>query len=187
MKRYIDECLAGTEGPRGKDFNMRWIASMVADVHRILTRGGIFIYPWDNRLGNSPLDGNADPTRAGKLRLMYEANPMAFIVEQAGGAASTGTQRRRRNRSGFKRQHLHRADHRRLWRPQFVYGGKLRLIRANCEGCERFGNRAARLRERSSAEFDGAGHREGDGQVGGRLAEPHAPDRREVAVHRGER
>ena len=83
VRRYIDECLAGTEGPRGKDFNMRWIASMVADVHRILTRGGIFMYPWDKR----------EPGKAGKLRLMYEANPMAFIVEQAGGAASTGRQR----------------------------------------------------------------------------------------------
>jgi fructose-1,6-bisphosphatase I len=83
VKRYIDECLAGKEGPRGKDFNMRWIASMVADVHRILTRGGVFLYPWDKR----------EPEKAGKLRLMYEANPMGWIVEQAGGAASTGTQR----------------------------------------------------------------------------------------------
>ena len=83
VKRYIDECLAGKEGPRGKDFNMRWIASMVADVHRILTRGGIFMYPWDQR----------EPGKPGKLRLMYEANPMAFIVEQAGGVA-TNTQQR---------------------------------------------------------------------------------------------
>ena len=83
VKRYIDECLAGREGPRGKDFNMRWIASMVADVHRILTRGGVFLYPWDKR----------EPGKPGKLRLMYEANPMGWIVEQAGGAASTGTQR----------------------------------------------------------------------------------------------
>ena len=83
VKRYIDECLAGKDGPRGKDFNMRWVASMVADVHRILTRGGIFMYPWDKR----------DPDKPGKLRLMYEANPMAFIVEQAGGAATNGTQR----------------------------------------------------------------------------------------------
>ncbi|WP_067068912.1 class 1 fructose-bisphosphatase [Roseateles chitosanitabidus] len=83
VKRYIDECLAGTTGPRGKDFNMRWIASMVADVHRILTRGGIFMYPWDKR----------EPNKAGKLRLMYEANPMAFLVEQAGGAATNGKQR----------------------------------------------------------------------------------------------
>ena len=80
MKRYIDECLAGKDGPRGKDFNMRWIASMVADVHRILSRGGVFMYPWDRR----------EPEKAGKLRLMYEANPMAFIVEQAGGAATNG-------------------------------------------------------------------------------------------------
>jgi fructose-1,6-bisphosphatase I len=83
MRRYIDECLAGSEGVRGKDFNMRWIASMVADVHRILCRGGVFIYPWDKR----------EPEKAGKLRLMYEANPMGFIVEQAGGAATNGQQR----------------------------------------------------------------------------------------------
>ena len=83
MKRYIDELLAGKTGPRGRDFNMRWVASMVADVHRILTRGGIFIYPRDLK----------DPSKPGKLRLMYEANPMAMIVEQAGGAATTGLQR----------------------------------------------------------------------------------------------
>ncbi len=81
--RYIDECLQGSEGPRGKDFNMRWIASMVADVHRILTRGGVFMYPWDKR----------EPGKPGKLRLMYEANPMAWLVEQAGGAATNGHQR----------------------------------------------------------------------------------------------
>ncbi|MEO5624022.1 MAG: class 1 fructose-bisphosphatase [Dokdonella sp.] len=80
MRRYIDELLAGKSGPRGRDFNMRWVASMVADVHRILTRGGIFIYPRDAR----------EPDKPGKLRLMYEANPMAFIVEQAGGSATTG-------------------------------------------------------------------------------------------------
>ncbi len=83
VKRYIDECLQGKEGPRGKDFNMRWVASMVADVHRILTRGGIFMYPWDKR----------EPDKPGKLRLMYEANPMAFIVEQAGGLATDGRER----------------------------------------------------------------------------------------------
>ncbi len=83
VKRYIDECLAGKDGPRGKDFNMRWVASMVADVHRILTRGGVFLYPWDKR----------EPEKAGKLRLIYEANPMAFLVEQAGGAATNGRQR----------------------------------------------------------------------------------------------
>jgi fructose-1,6-bisphosphatase I len=82
IKRYVDELLQGNEGVRGKEFNMRWIASMVADVHRILTRGGVFMYPGDNKSGP-----------AGKLRLLYEANPMSFIVEQAGGAASTGTQR----------------------------------------------------------------------------------------------
>ena len=83
VRRYIDECLAGIDGPRGKDFNMRWIASMVADVHRILTRGGIFMYPWDKR----------EPGKSGKLRLMYEANPMGWLVEQAGGAATNGKQR----------------------------------------------------------------------------------------------
>jgi fructose-1,6-bisphosphatase I len=78
VKRYIEECLAGSDGPRGKDFNMRWVASMVADVFRVLSRGGIFMYPRDSK--------NKD----GRLRLMYEANPMAFIVEQAGGAATDG-------------------------------------------------------------------------------------------------
>ena len=81
VKRYIDECLAGKDGPRGKDFNMRWVASMVADVFRVLSRGGIFMYPRDSK--------NKD----GRLRLMYEANPMAFIVEQAGGAATDGVKR----------------------------------------------------------------------------------------------
>jgi fructose-1,6-bisphosphatase I len=83
VKRYIDDCLAGKEGPLGKNYNMRWIASMVADVHRILTRGGIFMYPRDQR----------ESGRNGKLRLMYEANPMSFIVEQAGGMATDGSQR----------------------------------------------------------------------------------------------
>jgi fructose-1,6-bisphosphatase I len=78
VRRYIDECLAGKDGPRGKDFNMRWVASMVADVFRVLSRGGIFMYPRDARY------------KDGRLRLMYEANPMAFIVEQAGGAATDG-------------------------------------------------------------------------------------------------
>ncbi|OIQ75825.1 fructose-1,6-bisphosphatase class 1 [mine drainage metagenome] len=83
VQRYIDECLQGKDGPRGKDFNMRWVGSMVADVHRILTRGGIFMYPWDRR----------EPEKAGKLRLMYEANPMSWLMEQAGGAATNGRQR----------------------------------------------------------------------------------------------
>src|SRR3954463_10455706 len=83
VKRYIDECLAGTTGVRGKDFNMRWVASMVADVYRILTRGGVFMYPWDQR----------EPDKPGKLRLLYEANPMGWLVEQAGGAATNGRQR----------------------------------------------------------------------------------------------
>src|SRR6185312_13851346 len=83
MQRYIGELLAGSTGPRGKDFNMRWVASMVADVHRIVTRGGVFYYPLDAKIAR----------QGGKLRIMYEANPMAFIVEQAGGAATTGRQR----------------------------------------------------------------------------------------------
>ena len=82
-RRYIDECLHGAEGPRGKNFNLRWIASMVADVHRILTRGGVFMYPWDQR----------EPHKPGKLRLMYEANPMSWLIEQAGGASTNGKQR----------------------------------------------------------------------------------------------
>ena len=83
VKRYVDECLQGEDGPRGKNFNMRWIASMVADVHRILTRGGVFMYPWDKR----------EPDKPGKLRLMYEANPMGWLIEQAGGAATNGKER----------------------------------------------------------------------------------------------
>ncbi|MDP3843914.1 MAG: class 1 fructose-bisphosphatase [Oxalobacteraceae bacterium] len=83
VTRYVGELLAGEDGPRGSNFNMRWIASMVADVHRILNRGGVFMYPADVR----------EPGKPGKLRLMYEANPMAFIVEQAGGAATNGAQR----------------------------------------------------------------------------------------------
>jgi fructose-1,6-bisphosphatase I len=83
MQRYIGELLAGRDGPRGKDFNMRWVASMVADVHRIVTRGGVFYYPLDAKI----------LAQGGKLRLMYEANPMAFIIEQAGGAATTGRTR----------------------------------------------------------------------------------------------
>ena len=82
VRRYVEECLAGTSGTRDKDFNMRWIASMVADVHRVLSRGGVFMYPWDQR----------EPHKPGKLRLMYEANPMSFLVEQAGGASTNGTQ-----------------------------------------------------------------------------------------------
>ena len=85
VKRYVDEALAGKEGPRGEDFNMRWIASMVAEVHRILTRGGIFMYPIDAKMKATGTEG--------KLRLMYEANPMSMIVEQAGGASSTGRER----------------------------------------------------------------------------------------------
>ncbi len=83
VKRYIDELVQGKSGPRGRDFNMRWVASMVADVHRILTRGGIFMYPVDAKCRD----------KGGRLRLLYEANPMSLIVEQAGGAASTGYER----------------------------------------------------------------------------------------------
>lgn len=106
VKRYVDECLAGKTGPRDKDFNMRWIASLVAEAHRILMRGGVFLYPRDHRAA----DGNAaapapgrgsnghrtlpaqEPPNAGRLRLMYEANPIGLVMEQAGGRASTGRQ-----------------------------------------------------------------------------------------------
>jgi fructose-1,6-bisphosphatase I len=80
VRRYVDECVAGEEGVRQRSFNMRWTASMVAEIHRILTRGGVFLYPADSN----------NRKAGGKLRLMYEANPMAMIIEQAGGAASTG-------------------------------------------------------------------------------------------------
>ena len=80
VKRYIDELLAGKTGPREKDFNMRWVACMVGDIHRILCRSGIFMYPYDTK----------DPKKAGRLRLMYEANPMSMLMEQAGGASTTG-------------------------------------------------------------------------------------------------
>jgi len=83
VRRYVAECVQGKSGPRGADFNMRWIASLVAEVHRILVRGGLFMYPRDTK----------DPAKPGRLRLLYEANPMAMIVEQAGGAASTGRER----------------------------------------------------------------------------------------------
>ncbi|QSE44814.1 class 1 fructose-bisphosphatase [Acinetobacter johnsonii] len=80
VKRYIEELLAGKTGPRDKDFNMRWVACMVGDIHRILCRSGIFMYPYDLK----------DPKKAGRLRLMYEANPMSMLIEQAGGASTTG-------------------------------------------------------------------------------------------------
>jgi fructose-1,6-bisphosphatase len=83
VRRYVEECIAGRSGPRGKDFNMRWIASLVAEVHRILMRGGVFMYPRDTK----------DPAKPGRLRLLYEASPMALLIEQAGGAASTGRER----------------------------------------------------------------------------------------------
>jgi len=80
VQRYVSECLAGNEGPRGRDFNMRWMGSMVGDVHRVLSRGGVFLYPRDHK----------QPPKAGRLRLLYEANPMALLVEQAGGRATDG-------------------------------------------------------------------------------------------------
>jgi fructose-1,6-bisphosphatase I/sedoheptulose-1,7-bisphosphatase len=80
VARYVSECLAGAAGPRGRDFNMRWIASLVAEAHRVLMRGGVFLYPRDRR----------DPAKPGRLRLLYEANPIGFLVEQAGGRASVG-------------------------------------------------------------------------------------------------
>lgn len=80
VRRYVQECLAGKTGVREKDFNMRWVASLVAEAYRILTRGGVFLYPLDSK----------DPDRAGRLRLLYEGNPIAFLIEQAGGLASTG-------------------------------------------------------------------------------------------------
>ena len=83
VKRYIDELLAGRTGPRGKDYNTRWIAALVAEIHRILNRGGVFMYPADQR----------NPAKPGHLRLLYEANPMAMLIEQAGGAATDGRQR----------------------------------------------------------------------------------------------
>jgi len=109
IKRYVDECLAGKTGLRGKDFNTRWIASMVAEAHRILMRGGVFLYPRDyrvspeaaaarrpppegvGRLGSGPAP-TQDPLNNGRLRLLYEANPIGFVIEQAGGRASTGRQ-----------------------------------------------------------------------------------------------
>jgi fructose-1,6-bisphosphatase I len=83
IQDYINDLLAGEDGPRGKDYNMRWVAAMVGDIHRVLCRGGVFMYPFDKR----------NPEKPGKLRLLYEANPMAFLMEQAGGLASTGSGR----------------------------------------------------------------------------------------------
>lgn len=83
VQRYIDECRRGKEGPRGRNFNMRWAGTMVADLYRVLIRGGVFMYPWDSK----------DPSKAGKLRLLYEASPGSFLVEQAGGLATTGRER----------------------------------------------------------------------------------------------
>jgi fructose-1,6-bisphosphatase I len=93
MRNYVDDLLQGQEGPREKNYNMRWIASMVAEVHRVLTRGGIFTYPWDSR----------DPAKPGKLRLMYEGNPMSMLIEQAGGISSTCY----KNIMDLEPQHIH--------------------------------------------------------------------------------
>ena len=108
VRHYIEECLEGESGLRGIDFNMRWIASLVAEVHRVLVRGGIFMYPRDCK----------DPSRPGRLRLMYEANPMAMIVEQAGGLASTG----RQNILDVKPESLHQ-------RIPVILGSKLEVQR----------------------------------------------------------
>jgi fructose-1,6-bisphosphatase I/sedoheptulose-1,7-bisphosphatase len=108
VARYVDECLAGRSGSRGKDFNMRWIASLVAEAHRILTRGGVFLYPRDSK----------DPARPGRLRLLYEANPIGFVIEQAGGRASTG----RQPVLGVKPSSLHQ-------RIGFVFGAKCEVER----------------------------------------------------------
>lgn len=83
MQQYIDELIAGKTGVRGRDFNTRWVAAMVGDVHRILCRGGLFTYPFDTKYAN----------KAGKLRLMYEANPMSLLIERAGGAATDAVNR----------------------------------------------------------------------------------------------
>jgi fructose-1,6-bisphosphatase I/sedoheptulose-1,7-bisphosphatase len=108
VKRYVDECLAGQTGPRGADFNMRWIASLVAEAHRILMRGGVFMYPRDSK----------EPGRPGRLRLLYEANPIAFLIEQAGGRAGDGRQRSMQ----VQPESLHQ-------RVGFVFGSALEVAR----------------------------------------------------------
>ena len=110
VQLYVEECLAGKSGPRGKDFNMRWIASLVAEAYRILIRGGVFMYPKDSKNPNQP----------GRLRLMYEANPISFIIEQAGGGASTGRERI----MGILPQALHQ-------RVPLVFGSKREVERIN--------------------------------------------------------
>jgi fructose-1,6-bisphosphatase len=122
IKRYVGECQAGAAGPRGRDFNMRWIASLVAETHRILMRGGVFMYPRDRK----------DLTRPGRLRLLYEANPIGFVVEQAGGRASTG----REPILSVRPESLHQ-------RIGFVFGA-----RAEVERIERY------HREHNDFEFD---------------------------------
>ena len=110
VRRYVEECLAGRSGPRDKDFNMRWIASLVAEAYRILIRGGVFMYPRDSK----------NPEQPGRLRLMYEANPIAFIIEQAGGSASTGRDRI----MTLAPESLHQ-------RVPFVFGSKREVERIN--------------------------------------------------------
>jgi|TARA_B110000914_G_scaffold33077_1_gene25899 fructose-1,6-bisphosphatase I len=111
MQTYVNDLLLGEDGPLGKRFNMRWIASMVAEVHRILTRGGVFMYPYDSR----------DPSKAGKLRLMYEGNPMSFLIEQAGGASSD-TQKPIMD---VEPHHIHQ-------RVPVILGSKEEVERVNC-------------------------------------------------------
>ena len=110
VRRYVEECLAGRSGPRDKDFNMRWIASLVAEAYRILIRGGVFMYPKDSK----------NPEQPGRLRLMYEANPISFIIEQAGGSASTGRERI----MTIAPESLHQ-------RVPFVFGSKREVERIN--------------------------------------------------------
>ena len=108
IRAFVDECLAGTEGPRGRDFNMRWIASLVAEAHRIFTRGGVFLYPADGRAGY----------QSGRLRLVYECAPMAYLVVQAGGAATDGL----RDILGLQATGLHQ-------RVPFVFGSRVKVAR----------------------------------------------------------
>src|SRR6202142_52689 len=136
VQRYVEECVAGKTGPRGINFNMRWVASMVAEVHRILTRGGVFLYPKDPK----------DATKAGKLRLLYEANPMSFIGEQAGGMSSTGYERI----MGVKPSDLHQ-------RVPVILGSKnevARIVRYHKEAkigaCWKFRSTIAGLRGRGN-------------------------------------
>jgi fructose-1,6-bisphosphatase I / sedoheptulose-1,7-bisphosphatase len=117
VQRYVQECVAGRSGSRQKDFNMRWVASLVAETHRILTRGGVFLYPRDSR----------EPAKPGRLRLLYEANPVAFLIEQAGGAASTGRQR--------LLDVIPSDVHQRI---SFIFGAREEVARIEDYHCERY-------------------------------------------------